>query len=603
MTLTLNGNYTMNGRTVPSGAILNVVSGTTNLLVDGISYTQVQLVPENPSNTIRLDNGIRVLSYLGTIDLKSEASSIMAYNTIDIESYLKGVVPFEMSDYFPLEALKAQAVAARNFALKKMGTRSALGYDFDDTILFQVYGGYNPNYRNAIKAVEDTKGMVLLYNSELVEALYSSSNGGYTEASENVWGNYCYYLRSKPDPSENELWPKGDITFSNQQIDTTLKSRGYLDETYSFVKIDINSISKFESGRIDSLSVVYKDQSGTELTTYIRKESARTFLALPSSLYTVSYDEASGIYTFSGRGYGHGLGMSQIGAKNRAQSGQAFEDILKFYYEGTHIEAIAPQTSSTNPGTGNSGSNTQSEAPSKPELMLMTQPNTKYETGDTISLSAASPSFYDKVEYRVIIYNGTTKVSTQLYNTPATGYYNRTAQQAGNLKYLINIPTNNMSPGTYSITVLTRKAGTSIPYDSYVKTNSFIIEAPSPSSQSSTASSLVPKLNLITSPKSEYKQGDTISLAVTSPNYGGKVEYRVILYNGTTKKTTELWQTPLTGYYYKNWQPSGNYHFNIHWPSTKMEPGPYSITVLVRRVGAKVPYDSYVKTEAIWIRN
>jgi stage II sporulation protein D len=532
----------------------------------------------------------------------------MPYNIIDIENYLKGVIPYEMSDYYPSEALKAQAVAARNYALKKIGTMAPFGYDFDDTILFQVYRGYNPSYINTIKAVNDTRGMVLLHNSLLVEALYSASNGGYTEASENVWGNYSEYLRSKPDEFENEFWPNGDVFFSSQQIGDILKIRGYLNFADTFLKIDIASITKFVSGRINSLPIVYKNEAGIESTKYITKSSARTFLSLPSSMYSVVYNEITDMYTFSGKGYGHGLGMSQIGAKNRAQAGQTFEEILKFYYDGTYLETIAPQA--VDPGTGGTGSTPEDETSGTPtpqtnvpEVKLLTQPNAKYKSGETISLSAAAPNCYKNVEYRVIIYNGSTKVSTQFYNTPATGYYNSSGQQVGNLSYSINKPVKNMTAGTYSITILVRKAGTSVPYDSYVNTNSFVIEALTSPSRGGTVSSFIPKLYMITPPDKEYKPGDTISLTVSSPNYGGKVEYRVILYNGNTKKTSELWKTPLTGYYYKNWQPSGNYNFSIHWPVKGMEPGPYSKTVLVRRVGAKVPYDSFVKTEAIWIRN
>lgn len=624
MTLTLNGNYKMNGNALESGTVLSIVSGPGDLLVDGISLSEVQLVPESPSNTIRIHNGTRALSYLGALDLKPEASKIMAYNTIDMENYLKGVVPFEMSDYYPMEALKAQAVAARNFALKKMGTRAAAGYDFDDTVLFQVYGGYNPNHINTIKAVEDTRGTVLLYNSILVEALYSSSNGGYTEDSENVWGNYSAYLRAKPDTYENELWPNGDILFSNSQIEEVLKSKGYLSETDQFIKIDINSITKFQSGRINSLPIIYKNAEGIESIRYFSKDSARTFLALPSAMYTITYDEVAGTYTFSGKGYGHGLGMSQIGAKKRALAGQTFEEILKFYYDGTHLETMVPEEAIDEPGTVDEGSQDTTTPPTGgeagtpdtsagdgnetpqsivPQVKLVSQPNAKYKPGESISLSVATPNYSQNVEYRVIIYNGASKTSTQLYNAPATGYYNRAGQQAGNINYSINIPVKNMTPGPYSITILVRKAGTSVTYDSFVDTNSFNIEAITLPSRGDTVSSTLPKLYLISPPENEYKPGETISLTVTSPNYGGKVEYRVILYNGTTKTTSELWKTPSTGYYYKNWQPSGNYKFNIHWPVTGMKPGPYSITVLVRRVGAKVPYDSFVKTETVWIRN
>lgn len=111
-----------------------------------------------------------------------------------------------------------------------------------------------------------------------------------------------------------------------------------------------------------------------------------------------------------------------------------------------------------------------------------------------------------------------------------------------------------------------------------------------------------PSLKMVSQPVTEYKPGDKITFTVNSPNYGGKVEYRVILWNGTTKKQSELWKTSKTGYYYKGWQPAGNYKFAIHWSAKDMEPGAYSLTVLVRRVGAKVSYDSYVKTKTFWVK-
>jgi stage II sporulation protein D len=247
-------------------------------------------------------------------------------------------------------------------------------------------------------------------------------------------------------------------------------------------------------------------------------------------LYNVSYNEGTKSYTFSGKGYGHGLGMSQIGAKQRALAGQSCEEILKFYYEGTYIETIS--------GSGSTEVvNNQDTQNIKPELRLVTQPNASYKTGDTISLSVAAPNYSGRVEYRVIIYNGTTKTSTQLYNTPAAGYYNRSFQPTGTYLNTIKIPVTNMRSGAYSITVLVRKAGTSIPYDSYVKTNTFnVAEGYTVPSRGGTGVSNIPKLTMLVPPVKEYAVGDTISINVTSPNYGGKVEYRVILYNGTTKK-------------------------------------------------------------------
>lgn len=118
---------------------------------------------------------------------------------------------------------------------------------------------------------------------------------------------------------------------------------------------------------------------------------------------------------------------------------------------------------------------------------------------------------------------------------------------------------------------------------------------------STVATATSPKLTVVSQPNKEYRSGDTISLKVSNPNYGGKVEYRVILYNGTTKTTTNLWNTPVTGYYYRNWQPSGNYQFEIKWSASQLQPGAYSMTVLVRRANSKGSYDSYIDTNSFWV--
>ncbi len=118
----------------------------------------------------------------------------------------------------------------------------------------------------------------------------------------------------------------------------------------------------------------------------------------------------------------------------------------------------------------------------------------------------------------------------------------------------------------------------------------------------SSKASTIPNLKMINQPAAEYHPGERVSFTVSSPNYGGAVQYRVILYNGTTRKTSELWPG-FPSYYYTKWQPSGNYNFKINWPVQGMEPGAYSLTVLVRRIGAKVPYDSFVKTNTFWIKN
>ena len=338
--VTLNGSYSCLGSTIPSGTTFSLgISGNT-LSYNGKTYSELDFVPVNSENTIKLQSGTKVYSYLGNMDFKINSGKILPVNELPIEDYLKGVIGYEMSNSYPIEALKAQAVAARNYALANMDKHRSEGYDLCDTIDCQVYRGYNPSYKNVEEAVDETKGQVLLYGNQLITAYYASSDGGYTENSGNVWPAQLPYLIAKPDTYDTNSWPNGNLTFTSKQIEQTLKTKKYLASTDTFNKINLDTIAKYESGRISNIDVDYTDASGTSHVLSFSKESARTFLGLPSAMYDVFYDTVSDTYTFMGKGYGHGVGMSQVGAKSRANAGQTYDAILSFYYDGTFLNQI-----------------------------------------------------------------------------------------------------------------------------------------------------------------------------------------------------------------------------------------------------------------------
>ena len=338
--ITLNGNYTCLGSIIPSGTSFYLGVSGNSLSYNGNNYSEIDFAPVNNENTIKLQSGAKVYNYLGNMDFKINSGKILPVNEIPIEDYLKGVIGYEMSNSYPIEALKAQAVAARNYAISNLDKHRNNGYDLCDTIDCQVYRGYNPLYKNVEKAVDETKGQVLLYGNQLITAYYASSDGGYTENSGNVWPAQLPYLIAKPDVYDTNSWPYGDMTFTSKQIENTLKTKKYLNSTDIFNKINLDTITKYESGRISNIDADYTDAGGTAHVQSFSKESARTFLGLPSAMYDVFYDAVSDTYTFKGKGYGHGVGMSQIGAKNRANAGQAYDTILTFYYDGTYLKQI-----------------------------------------------------------------------------------------------------------------------------------------------------------------------------------------------------------------------------------------------------------------------
>ena len=148
------------------------------------------------------------INYLGNFAFTVSSGVLNVVNHVPLEQYLYGVVAYEMSDSFPLEALKVQAVSARSYAARAMSSSGS--HDIGDTATHQVYKGYNPSFKNVIKAVDETAGEVLSYNNKVISTYYSASNGGQTELPGNMWGggsakNKEYpYLVQKDDPYDLE---------------------------------------------------------------------------------------------------------------------------------------------------------------------------------------------------------------------------------------------------------------------------------------------------------------------------------------------------------------------------------------------------------------
>lgn len=204
--LILDGVYTasVGGEVImgfPRGAEVSVVirSGELFLFYRGLSLRlgdEVVFIRNESGGTAR--TGIRFAEkgalYPGDLSLKIVDGALYPVCTLSVEDYLLGVVPYEMSEYFPLEALKAQAVCARTYALNKLG--SGRDYDVVDTTNDQVFKGVNEQYTNAMRAVRETAGVVGTYKGKLAICYYSASNGGQTELVENVWsgrGDWGYY--------------------------------------------------------------------------------------------------------------------------------------------------------------------------------------------------------------------------------------------------------------------------------------------------------------------------------------------------------------------------------------------------------------------------
>ena len=388
-----------------------VITGTSTILFqfdDLGKGTGLGLEPnaaEDGEGDLRSDN-VKYITwskgnkYYGGFRLERiKGGNMTAVNIVDLEDYAKGVVPREMADDWPLEALKAQAVAARSYALSLGSRHSDSHFDICDNTHCQVYTGLTLAGDNTDAAVDLTAGQVALYNNRVAQTFYYSSNGGASESSSIVWGSNQAgypYLVGKPDPYEAAFGLKNDYTktISAGELAAKLKAQGYNTVGSSIVSVAIVSLT--DSG--NPKQITFTDNNGKHFTIDTRyvKEN---ILGLPSYRYgleasgtgvsvngsdavdaaglyaidgngnkvplsgdvymltgsgTVKLDQSSakasgglgnlgsttgnnGTFTFIGKGWGHNVGMSQWGAYAMAEQGYTYLEILQFYYTGITV--------------------------------------------------------------------------------------------------------------------------------------------------------------------------------------------------------------------------------------------------------------------------
>ena len=254
----------------------------------------------------------------------------------ELEAYVTGVVLGEMPADFELDALKAQAVAARTYAAKAMlngkhGDGSLCGNStccqaYISTEDYLDAGGTEENLKKVRGAVLSTAGQVLTYEGGLIEATYFSCSGGSTEDAAAVWGTDYPYLRAVPSPGEEEAAHYADsVTFDSATFQEKL-GRELAGNPESW----FGEETRTAGGGVATLSIGGESYSGTAL---------RKLLNLPSTAFTVTV--SGNTITVQTRGYGHRVGMSQYGADAMAVVDSTYEEILQHYYPGTHLENLS----------------------------------------------------------------------------------------------------------------------------------------------------------------------------------------------------------------------------------------------------------------------
>lgn len=272
--------------------------------------------------------------YRGSLELRHRGAGLTAVNIVPVDDYLLSVVPEEMPTDWPAEALKAQSVAARSFALKSRGRHAAEGYDLCTTTHCQLYKGIASEKTASTAAVRATRGEVLTYGGQPIEALFHTDSGGMTESSEDVWGSHVPYLRAVRDtPLGTMPWTK---TMSTADLEQKLAAKGHNIGRLRAIELSPLAVGRAAKDRTASGRVKAMTVTGTKGSVTFSGTAWRSLLGLKSALFDAKLTKDS--VTFTGFGAGHGLGISQWGAKRLAETGKSYADILHHYYTGVTLQ-------------------------------------------------------------------------------------------------------------------------------------------------------------------------------------------------------------------------------------------------------------------------
>ncbi len=271
--------------------------------------------------------------YRGTIEVIGTAKGLQVINELYLEDYLVGLINNEISSSWPLEVVKAQAVIARTYALFQKEKRSGELFHLSATVIDQVYKGSATEDNAALRAVRDTSGEVLTYKGEIALALYHSNAGGKTESAANVWGKDYTYLRSVKSPYDSKAHNfEWSYAIGAEALERSLRAANLDIEKIKGIRIRKRSRSK----RVISLEII--GRGGSVKLTGERLRAILGYGNIKSTLFRVRKRRSN--FVFTGKGSGHGVGLSQWGAKGMAGAGRKYKGILSYYYPGTRLQKV-----------------------------------------------------------------------------------------------------------------------------------------------------------------------------------------------------------------------------------------------------------------------
>lgn len=319
-----------------AGFLLNGVRMQTEQLTlrggeQGLTLTFPRLARKSNGAAMSSGDSGMEISVSGVVHLVRKGKGFLVLNRVDLEEYVKGVVPAEVSSTWHPEMLKAQAVAARTYALYQQMLSATREYDVAATVQDQVYRGKQGIDAGILRAVEETRGLVVTYQGAPIYAAFSSTAAGLTEDAMNVWSKEYPYLKGVECPfdlmSPYYQWK------SSFKIDTL--ERGLRQQGFSVGTIEtMTPLSFSRGGRVAKLRILH---SGGELV--LRGEELRKavgYTIIPSTQFAI--ESIGRDVVLSGFGAGHAVGMCQWGAKELAELGYPFSTILQYYYPGTELQ-------------------------------------------------------------------------------------------------------------------------------------------------------------------------------------------------------------------------------------------------------------------------
>jgi len=336
--LKVNGSYevqdSLSGKILYRGRELNTTAATysTGILIGEVNADTNKIFIKPTAPEAITINGRR---FRGNIQLiKKDNARLAVVNYIELEDYIKGILYHEVSHHWPQEALKAQAIACRTFALYQIQENTSRDYDVTSDIYSQVYGGRTSERYRTTKAVDETKSEVLTYADKIFPAYYHATCAGHTENAFLLWnidiaplkGVPCVYCKESPHFN----W---HLVLSKEEVRDALIKSGY--NGFKEIK-NIIILAEDVSGRVREVKVI-TDKKEIKIS----GKDFRNSLG-PNVINSLNFkvDVVDDDVVFIGFGWGHGVGMCQWGAYFMAKDGYKYQDILKYYYPGADVKTF-----------------------------------------------------------------------------------------------------------------------------------------------------------------------------------------------------------------------------------------------------------------------